>query len=366
MQDYNNLPPEGEYYGQPYTNAQPPRYMYRPSAPQSVYEPAGYAAYYPLDERFRARFDEKAGIRRLALISGLCMLGYIAAQFLIALTIRNETVWTLYENNYYFQSGLEIIYSVFAVGLPFFIIYLFAKRRNMASLDSFLKPRGALYTASLIVMGFGLCILASYITNWIYFLFDSVGVTLPYEDYETPIEWAAIALLFVKTAVVPSLTEEFAVRGFLLQSIRKYGDGFAIVMSSLVFSLLHANAVQIPFAFMAGLVLGYIYCKTNSIWPSVIVHFLNNAFSCVETVLFDALPESKAGFIDIAMTVSIGIAALIALLLVILSKNHSLKKTPAYLEPAQKAKAFIFQPLFFVMALLYLGMTLSDVLYENL
>ncbi len=362
MQDYNTPPPSGEEYNQPRDYAPTRSYP----TPQSVYAPAGYTAHYPFDERFRARLEERAGIKRLALISGLCMLGYIAAQFILALAIRDETVWTLYESNYYFKSGLEIIYSVFAVGLPFFIIYLFAKRRNMASLDSFFKPRGALYTASLIVMGFGLCLLASYITNWISYIFNSFGVTLPYDEYETPIEWAAIALLFVKTAVVPALTEEFAVRGFLLQSIRKYGDGFAIVMSSLVFSLLHANAVQIPFAFMAGLVLGYVYCKTNSIWPSVIVHFLNNAFSCAESVLFDALPESRAGFIDMAMTVSIGIAALIAMLLIIMSKNGSLKKTPAYLEPSQKARAFIFQPLFFVMALLYLGITISDVMSENL
>ncbi|HZJ75314.1 MAG TPA: CPBP family intramembrane glutamic endopeptidase, partial [Clostridia bacterium] len=199
----------------------------------------------------------------------------------------------------------------------------------------------------------------------IYILFKNAGVTLPYEDVVPPLEVTAVVLLFIKTAVAPALIEEFAVRGFLLQSMRRLGDGFAIVMSSLVFSLLHANAVQIPFAFMAGLVLGYVFCKTNSIWTSIIVHFLNNAFSCVETVIFAALPENTAQNVDTILTIIIAVTALLSLVIVLISKKSSLPKIHTYLSNAEKAKAFIYQPLFFVMALLFLGFTLLDVFNAN-
>ena len=48
---------------------------------------------------------------------------------------------------------------------------------------------------------------------------------------------------------------------------------------------MHGNFVQLPFAFCCGLVFAYMDIKTNSLLPSIIVHFLNNGLS----VLFDIL-----------------------------------------------------------------------------
>jgi len=341
-------------------------YSYGPRTPQSVYGTQGYSAYYPVDPNLIGVIEEKAGIKKRAFIAGVCMLGYLLMQLVLVSIITEGSIWSFYQENYYFKSGTEIIYSIFALGLPFFSLYLFAKKRGIAKLDSFEKPKRAVYSVSMIFMGFGLCLLSSYIANFIYALFDSVGVILPYEDFTPPLTVGAIALLFVKTAIVPSFIEEFAVRGFLLQTIRKYGDGFAIIMSSLVFSLLHANAVQIPFAFLAGLALGYVYCKTNSIWTSVLVHFLNNALSCVELVIFAAMPREKAQAIDMGITAAIGITALISLLIVFLSKNFPLKKVQSHLEYKKKARVFITQPMFFIMALFYIGITVFEVIRANI
>jgi len=50
---------------------------------------------------------------------------------------------------------------------------------------------------------------------------------------------------------------------------------------------MHHNFVQLPFAFVGGLVFGYITIYTGSIVPAMIVHFANNLFSCI----FSALPK---------------------------------------------------------------------------
>lgn len=362
MQDYNYHPPR-QQQNQSYGAA--PQYPPR-RTPQSVYQQPGYTGHYPFDQNNKVRKDEKAGIKKLALISGLCMLGYLLAQLLFSSIVTNEQIWSLYSNDYYFESGIDIIYSVFVVGLPFFLMYLFTKKQNIVSLNNFAKPKGVAYTTAMIFMGFGLCILSSYITNFLYTIIESTGVTLPYDDFTPPLEPVAIALLFIKTAVVPALIEEFAIRGFLLQSMRRYGDDFAIVMSSLVFSLMHANAVQIIFAFMAGLALGYVYCKTNSIWTCIIVHFLNNAFSCTEVVILAALPQEKAATVGLYMTFIVGVLALISLFLIFISKNYALKKTYTYLESGQKAKAFITQPVFIIMAILFLSLTMQEVYITNI
>ncbi len=342
------------------------RYSYGPGMPQSVYRTQGYGTFSPVAPNFAGQTQERAAIKKRALIAGACMLGYLLAQMTLILFITSASIWSFYQDNYYFKSGTEIIYSIYALGIPFFFAYLYAKRRGIVKLDSFERPKKGIYSVSIIIMGFGLCLLSSYIANFISALFDSVGITLPYEDFTPPLTTGAIALLFVKTAIVPSLIEEFAVRGFLLQAIRKYGDGFAIIISSLVFSLLHANAVQIPFAFLAGLSLGYVYCKTNSIWTSVAVHFLNNALSCVELVIFAAMSPQKAQAVDMGITAIIGITALISLLIVFLSKNFKLKGVHTLLNNKEKTKAFITHPLFFIMALIYIVITVTDVIMANI
>ena len=52
-------------------------------------------------------------------------------------------------------------------------------------------------------------------------------------------------------------------------------------MSSLIFGIFHGNFVQFPFAFIVGLVLGWVVVYTNSMLPAVLIHFCNNAFSVI-------------------------------------------------------------------------------------
>ena len=67
--------------------------------------------------------------------------------------------------------------------------------------------------------------------------------------------------------------------------MRKYGDAFAIITSSIMFGAMHGNTTQIVFAFTLGLIFAFVDCKANSIVPSVIIHFLNNFYSTLTDVL---------------------------------------------------------------------------------
>ena len=94
-----------------------------------------------------------------------------------------------------------------------------------------------------------------------------------------------IILYIIAVAIVPAFAEEFAFRGIFMGVLRKYGDSFAIIASSVIFGAMHGNTTQIIFAFILGLIFGYIDCKTNSIIPSVIVHFINNFYAVIMDVL---------------------------------------------------------------------------------
>lgn len=136
---------------------------------------------------------------------------------------------------------------------------------------------------ALTLFGIGFCAFANIVMSYCASFFDGIGIEYDVPYGRDPEGTFGFLLSFIATAIVPSLVEEFACRGIILGMLRKYGDAFAIIASSIVFGIMHGNFDQIPFATMVGLVLGYIYVKTGSLWISMSVHFVNNAISVVFT-----------------------------------------------------------------------------------
>ena len=89
---------------------------------------------------------------------------------------------------------------------------------------------------------------------------------------------AGILLYFVLVAFVPAIFEEWAFRGILLRSLTPYGKGLALVVSSVIFGFMHIGPQRVVFATVFGLLAGFIYMKTGTIWYGVLIHLINNAF----------------------------------------------------------------------------------------
>ena len=124
--------------------------------------------------------------------------------------------------------------------------------------------------------------------------------------------WTELVFSFISTAILPAFAEEFAFRGIFMGVMRKHGDAFAILSSSVVFALMHGNTTQIVFAFTLGLVFGYLDCKANSIVPSVILHFANNFYAILREGLSTALNDDTANIL--IASALIGILCLLGIL----------------------------------------------------
>lgn len=83
-------------------------------------------------------------------------------------------------------------------------------------------------------------------------------------------------VLLVTVSVIAPICEELIFRKLLLRPLRKFGDGFAIVTTSLIFGFTHGNFDQLPYAFTVGLLLGLLAVNSNSAVPTMILHTLNN------------------------------------------------------------------------------------------
>lgn len=87
-----------------------------------------------------------------------------------------------------------------------------------------------------------------------------------------------LLLALVLHALLPSLLEEMLFR-YLPMRIYKEENATMIVVSSLFFALVHRDFFVIPYAFIAGALFMIIDIIADSVWPSVILHALNNALS---------------------------------------------------------------------------------------
>ena len=85
--------------------------------------------------------------------------------------------------------------------------------------------------------------------------------------------------------VIAPIMEELLFRGLILQTLKRYGNVFAILVTSLLFALLHGNLPQSVPVFALSMMICYVVLTSGSILPGIAIHFLNNAFAIMEVSL---------------------------------------------------------------------------------
>ena len=98
------------------------------------------------------------------------------------------------------------------------------------------------------------------------------------------LEQKSIWLNLLVLAVVPAFAEEIFFRGVFQNLLLRLVKGrvhLAVILVALFFSALHIQFAGFLPRFFMGLLLGYLYVYSKSLWPCIVVHFLNNGFSVV-------------------------------------------------------------------------------------
>lgn len=135
---------------------------------------------------------------------------------------------------------------------------------------------------------------------------------------------------FILICVVPGFCEEFLFRGAILTNCRPFGRTNAILISSFLFAMMHQNAEQLFYAFVAGIFLGLIYEKTGNIWCCTMLHIFNNFISTFEGVIFYKLETVFSSAVALTMfevaLFAVGLASLAFLVLRFFSKKEELRE----------------------------------------
>ena len=140
--------------------------------------------------------------------------------------------------------------------------------------------------------------------------------------------WTILSLV-----IFAPIFEELICRGVVLGSLRgKFGVTTAWLVSSLFFGVLHGQPVQVINATVIGLVLGYVYLATDSLWSVMILHALNNAVAYLAL----ATGHGNALLIDLVGSRTLYVLIYIAALALSAVSGYMMLRTLRRMKEAEK------------------------------
>ena len=124
----------------------------------------------------------------------------------------------------------------------------------------------------------------------------------------------SLFLAILTHAVLPAILEEALFRYIPMRAMRDEKPLAVIIYTSVLFALIHHSFFSLPYAFLAGVAFMAIDLMVGSVWPSVIIHLINNTLS----VLWYFYGDSSI-FVTVVLSL---LLALVALSFVVIIKRR--------------------------------------------
>jgi membrane protease YdiL (CAAX protease family) len=206
-----------------------------------------------------------------------------------------------------FQLAVDaILYPVFFL-LP---VALFMARRGGAAMR--LSGVGVGITVLCLAMGLASAYLGLNLSAlWVMFL-NAVGVPVTRTSISISSQSELIAGVFV-IAIIPGIFEELLFRGPILSAYERGGSRRAILVSAILFAMLHGSLEGLPVQFMMGVVLGFVVVSTGSIYAGMMIHTTYNAaYVLISYLVRGAAGEAGGGVAELyqnfsALSLAIGL-----------------------------------------------------------
>ena len=242
-------------------------------------------------------FDNKPKIdayKAVCFKLGFIMCVYYICRILAGFVISFlDAIWRVESEsalNYFVRSVIMLIY-VYVIPLVV-SMHLFKNHTNHGrikrNLNSLYKaPKHIAKSLGNFAAMYGLGQGINFLTILLVFIASGiirrVGVGIELERYfeqiavELPTNFSSALIMVYITAIVGPIVEEFWVRGIMYDALKQYGNGIAILISSLLFGLMHSSLTMLFYTTALGFALGYIRYATDSLFVVTILHIMFNS-----------------------------------------------------------------------------------------
>ena len=132
------------------------------------------------------------------------------------------------------------------------------------------------------------------------FLYEQLGIEMDENTQQIITSMMKEPWGYVAVGILAPLAEEVVFRGAILRTLlgimSKKNHWVAIIISAAIFGVVHANLAQFINALLMGLLLGWMYYRTKSLVPGILLHWVNNTMAYVLT---NIMPQSDGKLIDL-------------------------------------------------------------------
>ncbi|SCI83529.1 CAAX amino terminal protease self-immunity [uncultured Clostridium sp.] len=193
-----------------------------------------------------------------------------------------------------------LIYGL-AIALP---VFLFAYLGVKAPLRQTLQFGGIrigelLLVAGMAVVGYAVVIFFNFLWS---LLLDAIGYpAMPEVMPQVSGGWD-LAVNLGMVALLPGILEELLMRGGIMPAFRVWGKWPAILITAVLFGLLHMNLRALLYATILGGIMGYVTYRTGSVMAGMVYHFFNNAIGVLLSAAADGLQAAAGGAVQQAQT----------------------------------------------------------------
>ncbi len=175
-----------------------------------------------------------------------------------------------------------LIQCVVLFGIPL-LLYSLMVSKNLK--QTFADTGFKKISGKMLLYSFLLGVVLYIVNAFVASTFSSILTWLGYEQVklgsstETISYWSLLKELCL-SCLLPAFCEEFLHRGIMLHANKKQTNPrYALIISSILFGLIHLNINQFFYAAILGFFIGYVGLVSDSIFPCMIIHFMNNALS---------------------------------------------------------------------------------------
>ncbi|HZJ56646.1 MAG TPA: type II CAAX endopeptidase family protein [Clostridia bacterium] len=179
--------------------------------------------------------------------------------------------------------GMEYYWKLFVMELVLIggppMLYMLITRVDISRVNRFngIKPAEVLLIIGMANFGYGVTIIINLVWFWVASRWGTpAGQELPAIENGVQLLTAVLAI-----GVVPAVVEEFLFRGLILRGYERFGAKMAIVMTGILFGMLHLQLMSIPSIILVGIIISYVVYRTNSIIAGMIYHFIHNSIAVV-------------------------------------------------------------------------------------
>lgn len=322
------------------------------------------------------KLGEKRALRGRSVSTGLLCIICIFTFSILAAIISSLMISAYEGTPMLYSEKLSLIPDMLLNGiislLGFGVVSVIFCKATKTDLNEILPAKKMSFKklAAVVAIGFTVCISANYIAQLFAIDLSIFGLETLYDDMLTGSTSILEHIAYIiAVSVVPAVTEEFLYRGCVMGRLREFGDGFALITSALLFGIMHGNFTQAPFAFVVGLATGWAVIYTDSIFPAMLIHGLNNFMSVIADISYEnselaGIDNIYVDFVYMILYTAVFVLALVAVYKLSKSDKNFCKLSSynGELNFKERIKTFFTSPtiiIFLVIMLLECVLTLK-------